>query len=87
MDKKEFQKKILCSRKLKQYKILSLIGSGSFGSVFKASKGENIYAIKFESRSNRKQILEHEAKLMHFLQHSNLKINKTYSWNSKSVRI
>ena len=53
----------------KKYKLLDLINSGSFGSVFNGiniSTKKNV-AIKIEKRNNSKITLEHEALILYYL--------------------
>ena len=55
---------------LGKYDVLSEIGRGKFGLVFKGirKKDQEFVAIKIESAENAHKILKHEAFMIHYLQ-------------------
>ena len=55
------------------------IGKGSFGSVFKAEYNKEFFALKFESRDSKNNLLEKEAIIMDYLQGTNIPFVELYS--------
>ena len=52
---------------LSKYIAIQKIGSGAFGTVYKAECGDDLFALKFEERSNEYEYLEEEAIMMRYL--------------------
>ena len=61
-----------------KYKTIKKLGEGSFGKVYKAEYNGEYYALKFESRSRPKSLLEMEGTIMTYLQGPNIPFIKTY---------
>ena len=55
-----------------KYKTVKKLGEGSFGKVYKAEYNGEYFAVKFESRSRTKSLLEQEATIMTYLQGPNI---------------
>ena len=55
-----------------KFKTVKKLGEGSFGKVYKAEYKGEYYAVKFESRSRAKSLLEQEATIMAYLQGPNI---------------
>ena len=55
-----------------KFKTVKKLGEGSFGKVYKAEYNGEYYAVKFESRSRAKSLLEQEATIMAYLQGPNI---------------
>ena len=70
--------KILHKVFLSNYTTIEKIGSGAFGSIYKAKKGEELYALKFESRANDYEYLEEEAIMMRYLKCPQIPIIKCF---------
>ena len=62
-----------------KYHCISKIGKGTFGSVFKAICNNKYYALKFESKNNKFNVLETEAAIMYYLQGTNIPYVELYS--------
>ena len=62
-----------------KYHCISKIGKGTFGSVFKAIYNNKYYALKFESKNNKFNVLETEAAIMYYLQGTNIPYVELYS--------
>jgi hypothetical protein len=67
---------------LGKYDVLSEIGKGKFGLVFKGvrKKDQEFVAIKIESAENAHKILKHEAFMIHYLQNRGCKQIPTVYW-------
>ena len=61
-----------------KYKISEKLGSGTFGSVYKASYENQLYAIKIEDIKTGQNLLETEAKVMSYLGGSALPLVKSF---------
>ena len=66
---------------LSKYTAIQKIGSGSFGTVYKAQNGEEYYALKLEERSNEYEYLEEEAIIMRYLKCPQIPIIKCFGKN------
>ena len=64
---------------LNKYYCLSKLGKGAFGSVFKASYNKEFFALKFESKDKKHNLLENEAAIMDYLQGTNVPHIESYS--------
>ena len=64
-----------------KYKTVKKLGEGSFGKVYKAQYNGEFYALKFESRSRPKSLLEMEGRLMTYLQGPNIPFIKSYGYS------
>ena len=67
----------------KKYKTLRKLGEGSFGKVYKAECNGQYYAIKFESRSVKKKLLEMEGIMMTYLAGENIPYIKLYGYSGE----
>ena len=63
------------------YKTIKKLGEGSFGKVYKAEYNGEYYALKFESRSRTKSLLEMESTVMAYLQGPNIPYIKSYGYS------
>ena len=64
-----------------KYKTIKKLGEGSFGKVYKAEYNGEYYALKFESRSRTKSLLEMESTVMAYLQGPNIPYIKSYGYS------
>ena len=64
-----------------KYKTIKKLGEGSFGKVYKAEYNGEYYALKFESRSRTKSLLEMESTIMAYLQGPNIPYIKSYGYS------
>jgi serine/threonine protein kinase len=64
-----------------KYKTIKKLGEGSFGKVYKAEYNGEYFALKFESRSRPKSLLEMEGTIMTYLQGPNIPFIKTYGYS------
>ena len=72
-----------------KYQLKEQIGEGSFGMIYKAESGSNLYAVKFEKkRPNKRSLLESESKIMTYLRGSGIPKIYFYSiYNEYNVMI
>ena len=64
-----------------KYKTIKKLGEGSFGKVYKAEYNGEFYALKFESRSRNKSLLEMESTIMAYLQGPNIPFIKSFGYS------
>ena len=64
-----------------KFKTIKKLGEGSFGKVYKAEYNGEYYALKFESRSRAKSLLEMEGTIMTYLQGPNIPFIKSYGYS------
>ena len=64
-----------------KYKTIKKLGEGSFGKVYKAEYHGEYYALKFESRSKNKSLLEMESTIMAYLQGPNIPYIKSFGYS------
>ena len=64
-----------------KYKTIKKLGEGSFGKVYKAEYNGEYYALKFESRSRTKSLLEMESTIMAYLQGPNIPYIKSFGYS------
>ena len=64
-----------------KYKTIKKLGEGSFGKVYKAEYNGEFYALKFESRSRTKSLLEMESTIMAYLQGPNIPFIKSFGYS------
>ena len=64
-----------------KYKTIKKLGEGSFGKVYKAEYNGEYYALKFESRSRTKSLLETESTIMAYLQGPNIPFIKSFGYS------
>ena len=64
-----------------KYKTIKKLGEGSFGKVYKAEYNGEYYALKFESRSRTKSLLEMESTVMAYLQGPNIPYIKSFGYS------
>ena len=64
-----------------KYKTIKKLGEGSFGKVYKAEYNGEYYALKFESRSKNKSLLEMESTIMAYLQGPNIPYIKSFGYS------
>ena len=64
-----------------KYKVIKKLGEGSFGKVYKAEYNGEYYALKFESRSKNKSLLEMESTIMAYLQGPNIPYIKSFGYS------
>ena len=64
-----------------KFKTIKKLGEGSFGKVYKAEYNGEYYALKFESRSRPKSLLEMEGTIMTYLQGPNIPIITSYGYS------
>ena len=64
-----------------KYKTVKKLGEGSFGKVYKAEYNGEYFALKFESRSRPKSLLEMEGTIMTYLQGPNIPFIKSYGYS------
>ena len=64
-----------------KFKTIKKLGEGSFGKVYKAEYNGEYYALKFESRSRAKSLLEMEGTIMAYLQGPNIPFIKSYGYS------
>ena len=62
-----------------KYHCVYRIGKGAFGSVFKAEYNKELFALKFERRDKKNNLLEKEAEIMDYLQGTNIPSIELYS--------
>ena len=70
---KTFFNKYLCTKKL---------GKGSFGSIFQAKFNKEEFALKFESRKKKYDLLQNEAAIMNYLKGPNIPKIKSFGFTS-----
>ena len=66
------QDPLLHKKYFSKYRTIKKLGEGSFGKVYKAEYNGEYFAVKFESRSRTKSLLEQEATIMTYLQGPNI---------------
>ena len=64
-----------------KYKTIKKLGEGSFGKVYKAEYNGEYYALKFESRTRNKSLLEMESTIMAYLQGPNIPFIKSFGYS------
>ena len=64
-----------------KYKTVKKLGEGSFGKVYKAEYNGEYFALKFESHSRPKSLLEMEGTIMTHLQGPNIPFIKSYGYS------
>ena len=64
-----------------KYKTIKKLGEGSFGKVYKAEYNGEFYALKFESRTRTKSLLEMESTIMAYLQGPNIPFIKSFGYS------
>ena len=64
-----------------KFKTIKKLGEGSFGKVYKAEYNGEYYALKFESRSRVKSLLEMEGIIMTHLQGPNIPFIKSFGYS------
>ena len=60
------------------YTLIKKLGAGSFGSIYCARSGNQLYAIKFEEKDKGDELLEMEAKIMGYLECPGIPAIKSY---------
>ena len=66
-----------------KFKTIKKLGEGSFGKVYKAEYNGEYYALKFESRSRVKSLLEMEGIIMTHLQGPNIPFIKSFGYSGE----
>ena len=66
-----------------KYKIITKLGEGAFGKVYKAEYNGNNFAVKVEERENNDGILEKEATIMNYLKCPNVPRIQTFGYSGK----
>ncbi len=68
---------------LSKYTAIQKIGSGAFGTVYKAEVGDELFALKFEERSNEYEYLEEEAIMMRYLKGPQIPVIYSFGKNMR----
>ena len=66
-----------------RYKLLERLGSGSFGSIYKAEYQNKFFAIKLEDKERGQNLLENEAYIMSYLRGPGIPMVKSFGCSSK----
>ena len=66
-----------------KYKIISKLGEGAFGKIYKAEFNGNNFAVKVEEKEKNDGILEKEATIMNYLKCPNIPYVKTFGYSGK----
>ena len=64
-----------------KYTLVKKIGQGSFGAIYEAKSGDELYAIKFEDKNKGQFLLENEAYIMSYLNGPRIPYVKSFGYS------